>query len=105
MRSYKLDIYFGSKGLQGNDEVSYFEKIRASIIDLLLESQAGFSLTDQLGGYIRHNGTFLSEDSMKLTIIGQVDMDSLRTVIENIKREFSQESVLIVKKEIDVEYY
>lgn len=104
MKTEKYDIYIGCKDKETYAEDTALAYIKTKTAELFSESEMGFSLTAQLGGYVHTDGTYITENSLKITLIGNLDETELGNFIDAVKKDYNQESVLVVKKDIDTEY-
>ena len=80
------------------------ETIKKDFSEYFSEYNTGFSLTEQIGGYVLEDSSYIIEQSIRLSLIGEYDDWLIDELIEYTKNYFSQESLLLVVKDLDVEY-
>lgn len=104
MINHRIDIYI-SNGLKdsSNKEIS-IDDAKDKIAKVFSEYKIGFSINNQKGGYLYDDGTYIIENSLRITTTGNYSDDIVHEFVEKLKEYFNQESVLICKKDIDVEY-
>ena len=94
MKNNKLSI-----GLNDKDNLKQLIATQDAIfiIKQLMESlKKGFSLKEMQGGYEMENGEYVFENSLELSIFG-IHKESLFSICDYLKRQFNQESILIVE--------
>lgn len=105
MKKLKYDIYLGC-----NDKVTHKEVISRAYIEsqlkqLFKKNKVGFSIVKQVGGYIHEDGTYIRENSIKLTLIGSISTVQINKLISVLKDKVNQEKILLVKKDVTMKYY
>ena len=99
----RYDIYLGCKNTDYKDENTRAQ-VKKQISKILCQSQLGFSITNQLGGYLHEDGTYIIEDSLKITLIGDIEKAELEKYVKALKDEYNQEKILVISRNIDVSY-
>lgn len=99
----KYDIYIGSKHSDTSDTAEELSVIQRCICEYMSETESGFSVTHQTGGYLHSNGAFIVEDSILISITG-TDDKTVKKLAKRLKRQFCQESVLVVKTKSETRY-
>lgn len=104
MLSKRYDIYLGcnSKFDKSKEDLSGFT--RKIVEKILSKYEMGFSITDQLGGYTHEDGTYILENSLKISVIGDIDSNDVNHFIHDLKHFFEQESILISIQTVGTEY-
>lgn len=97
------DIYLGSRRSDAPDVCTDLPAIQRSVAEYMSAIGGGFSVTSLVGGYVHNNGTFVIEDSIRISISGSDDT-SIRQLAERLKQQFHQESVLVVKTKAEKRY-
>lgn len=101
----RYDIYLGCKNKDFYDENNTVEYVSNRIRELLAITEIGFSITGQIGGYLHENGKYVIENSIKITLVSNEDEEKFYPLIDELKKEYDQETVLIISKKINVSYY
>lgn len=104
MSSKRYDIYIGCKNKYDKDKESFSDFTRRTLKKILSNIEIGFSMTSIMGGYPHGDGTYIIEDSVKITVIGDFIDSDIDTFISNIKDFYDQETVLLSVTNLDMEY-
>ena len=86
-------------------EVMEMNHICNELIKVYNAYQIGFSINRKLGGYLHSDGSYVTENSICVTLIGNPTDQELFEYIEILKKTLNQESILVVQQIIDSEYY
>lgn len=103
MKNKRLDIYVGL-GNQIHDKYDDAEAAKNKFSSYFNDEEIGFSIVEQVGGYVLENGKYIVENSLRISIIGDIDNDNIKTFANAVKDAFNQETVLINLTNIDSEY-
>lgn len=100
----KYEIYVGCK-----DRIDLHEKISPKYLirqldQIFVKAGIGFSMTDHVGGYLHENGTYIIENGVMITVVGNIEKDRVNRFISFLKETNNQECVLLVEKEIKRKY-
>lgn len=104
MLNKRYDIYLGcnNKYDNSNENLSTFT---TKIVETILSNyEMGFSITKQLGGYIHQDGTYILEDSIKISVIGDIESHIVDEFISDLKKFFEQETILVSIEQVKTEY-
>lgn len=99
----RYDIYLGLKNKDKSSDSS-IGKIKNAFASYFSEYETGFSITEQIGGYVCEDKSYVIEPSLKISLIGDYEDSLINSFTEYIKKYFSQESLLISIKELEIEY-
>ena len=69
--------------------------------DVFSKYKIDFSINKVIGGYIHDDGTYIIEDSLKMTFIGERSLKEEKEFVNELKLYFKQESILLIKTNID----
>lgn len=103
MQNKKIDLYIGL-GNKKTGKIEDKDAIKKRIVDYFESEGIAYSFTDQIGGYAYSEGHYIVEDSLRLTVIGDYSKDDIKEFADVVKSDYSQESVLVNIKEMDVMY-
>lgn len=103
MKQYKYDFYLGMAD-KDSFQPTDIEEAMARVCTALGAMQLGFSVSRQEGGYCHADGTFVTEDSLRITFIQHEHDEDIEETIEILMEEFNQEQVLVSKKVVDARY-
>lgn len=103
MKQYKYDFYLGIAD-KDSFQPTDIEEAMARICAALGAMQLGFSVIRQEGGYCHADGTFVIEDSLRITFIHNEHDEDIEETVRILMEEFNQEQVLVSKKIVDARY-
>lgn len=91
-----------------NDVESKLEEVnRDDLIELIehvfITYKINFSLSLMDGGYSYNNDKFICENSVNITCITNTT-EGMDEFVDNLKMLLNQESILVTKKQLEVEY-
>lgn len=104
MKKIRIDFYL-------TDSIDYLssehsvEHIKQKLADHFQSYSMGFSINNQIGGYVNNDGKLVLEKSIKISIIGFYAKKQISEFVSAFKEIFNQESVLVCCQEIDTNYY
>ena len=103
MSSKRIDLYIGlgNKKTGKMEDKEAFKK-RAS--DYFKSEGITYFFTDLIGGYAYSENKYIVEDSLQLTVIGDYSKEDIKEFADIVKLDYSQESVLVNIKEMEVNY-
>lgn len=105
MNSQRIDIYISNGSIDLLDDKSTINLAKERIGEYLANTSTGFSISNQVGGYLCENGVYAIENSLRISLIGNFKDVFLNDFIEHFKKLYEQESVLVCKKNLNVKYY
>ena len=105
MESIKYDIYLGFSDRDTLTQNVIPEQVINRLAEVFSEWQIGFSLVKQFGGYVFEDGTYICENSIIVTLIADPNVEDITPSIYRLKEQLNQESVLVVKKSLERDYY
>ena len=91
-------IYVGLSDADTRDQRFETRKYVSVLKNVCLAYHVGFSVEGIRGGYFHEDGTFVEENSLKLTLL-DADRDTIRQIAEDLCVFFRQESVLVTESE------
>lgn len=100
MNTIRYDVYIGSHQKE-NDlriDAGVFKNI---LHDVFSKYEIDFSINKLIGGYIHEDGTYIVEDSFKMTFIGKRSLKEEKEFVDELKSYFKQESILLIKTNVD----
>ena len=100
---YYYEICLGIKDKNKNHKIA-LNQVQKNIEKAFSKYLINFSLSIQKGGYVHEDGSYVLEDSLKIVYIGDYEEETVLSVIDDLKRIYDQESVLLIKKRIEQEY-
>lgn len=103
MANKRIDIYVGL-GNKDTGKTEDKEAFKKRLTDYCNDNEITFSITDLIGGYAYDENSYVVEDSLKLTFVGDYSMEDIKEFTDIVKSDYSQESVLVNIKEMDFSY-
>lgn len=98
----KIDIYVGLKDNDKLIEKYTIEDIIKFLSKICTNKKIGFSLTKLFGGYV-YNNNFLTENSLRITLLGIKEND-LNELVDSLKERVNAKEVIITKEECDYKF-
>lgn len=92
----EYQIYIGCRDRYTDDEVVSEDELREMIVQFFRRKKIDFSVFSAKGGYIHHDGRFVSENSLCINIIGPEDLDIL-WLAKGLSMYMNQECSLVTK--------
>ena len=102
-KNTEYQIYIGCRDSQLRDEIISEDELREMIVQFFRNKEIDFSLFSAKGGYLHNDGSFVSENTICINIIGNDDLDIIR-LSKSISMFMNQEYALVVKDIIKSEY-
>lgn len=99
----KYQIYIGLNDSVTRQQMHSTEIFQKIVCSVCKGYHVGFSVSELHGGYFHDDGTFVSENSLCLTLIGAAD-DMVDEIAKDICAFFHQESVLVTKVNEDCRF-
>ena len=99
----EYQIYIGCHDSQLRDELVSDDELKEMVADFFRRKEIDFSMFSAKGGYLHEDGTFISENSLCINIIGSQEMDIIR-LAKNLSMYMNQECSMIVKDIIKAEF-
>lgn len=104
MKSKRIDIYIGLGNQHIGIDVETIDSFKSKLAKFFEEYKVDFSVIDQIGGYVREDGSYISEDSLRISLVGDTKDEDLKEFIDFIKKEYNQESVMVNIVDLDVKF-
>ena len=105
MKRTRLDIYLTDGSRDYLDLNSSINDLKKKLSDTFEIRNLGFSINNQIGGYLGIDGSYVIENSLKITLIGFYSKRQINDFVRFFKELYNQESVLVCKQELDSNYY
>ena len=104
MKKIRLDFYLtdSSKYLDANNSI---DDLKEKLSYHFENYDMGFSINNQIGGYLSENGEYVVENSLKISVIGFYAKKDVDEFVKIFKQIYNQESVLVCKQELECNYY
>ena len=96
----EYQIFIGCHDSQLQDEIVSEHELMEVVGNYFRKKEIDFSMHRAHGGYIHKNGSFVSENSLCINIIGAYDLDII-SLAKNLSMFMNQECSLVVKNSID----
>lgn len=99
---YELTVGFNDK--QTKTQLLTDRQIINKIESILKKQTNGYSIKKTIGGYKHSNGYFIKEKSASIEL-AYIDKKTVKNIMDSLKIELNQESILFQKKKIKGFYY
>ena len=99
----EYQIYIGCNDSQLRDELVSENELKEMVVSFFKKYEVDFSMYSAKGGYLHEDGSFVSENSLCVNIVGARDLDIIR-LAKSLSMFMNQECSLIVKDEIKTEF-
>lgn len=96
----RVDFYLADGSTDLFNDESSINVVKKAIADYLTYYNIGFTITNQVGGYLCDDGKYAVENSLVISIAKELEEQYVDEFIEYFKKEYKQESVLVCKKKI-----
>ena len=100
MLQERYDILIGLKDKDLLEQLMSTNAFVEIVSNICEQSKIGYSLKKMHGGYIMHNGTYIKEESLHLSLNGITEVQALK-IAETIKKLLNQECVIVTKEIIN----
>lgn len=97
MKKRRYEVYIGL----GNQDR---EIVKKAAIDYYKSEKIDFSIEDISGGYVYNNKQYITENGLRLIFFGDYAKEVINELADYIKTNYTQESVLIDYKDLEVSY-
>lgn len=97
------DIYIGLDSNISKEKLLTFHEIENIIFDFFTKKQLDFSMNTIDGGYTYSDQCFKTEQSIVITLVNG-DKDMVDRICRNLKMVLEQESICLVKREMEMLY-
>ena len=99
----EYQIFIGCHDPQLHDEIVSWHELMEMVGSYFRKKEIDFSMHRAHGGYIHKNGSFVSENSLCINIIGAYDLDII-SLAKNLSMFMNQECSLVVKNSIGADF-
>lgn len=99
----RIDMYVGL-GNQHRDKDEEKVDLKKLIAEYFESERISYSIVDLVGGYVFDNSSYIIEDSLRITVIGNYSDSDIKAFADEIKSVYNQESVLVDINQIEIEY-
>ena len=99
----EYQIFVGCHDPQMQEELVSERQLREMVSAFFERYEVDFSMLSAQGGYLSKDGTFITEDSLCINIIGASDLDIIR-LGRSLSMYMNQETALITRNALQVEY-
>lgn len=97
------EISIGLKSMISRENILHVDDAKEIICNYLYENKVNFSLRVINGGYTYADDSFQTEKTIVLTFING-DYDFVKELAKKLKMLLEQESILLVKKDLEIVY-
>lgn len=101
--SIEYQIFVGCSDGQTLDYVINENELNKTIEDFFKRKNIDFSMLRARGGYLNSDGTFITEQSVCINIIGNKQLDIVK-LARSLSMYMNQESILVVKNKLNVSF-
>lgn len=99
----EFQIFIGCHDSQLQDEMVSGNELKETVMNYFRRKEIDFSMHHVHGGYIYDDGSFVSENSLCVNIIGAHGLDILE-LAGKLSMLMNQEHVLVVKNHVRADY-
>ena len=99
----EYQIFIGCSDSYSKKEIISEEKLKELIADFFERKKIDFTMLSAKGGYRHNDGTFITENTLYINIIGASDLDIIR-LSKSLSMFMNQERSLIVKNKVKTEF-
>lgn len=103
MQATKYNITFGLNDLYSNKEEVDIDTVMLLLENIFKRFEIHFSIYKSCGGYQYQNGKFILENTIVVTTISNTD-EGMDYFISELKMLLNQETILLQKKTVELEY-
>lgn len=101
--SIEYQIFIGCNDSQVYEQIVEEQELKEIVASFFARNKVDFTVMNVKGGYLHKNGTFVYEDTMCITILGNPTLDIAR-LARNLSMFMNQETVLIIRKSLEMGY-
>ena len=95
----EYQIYIGYKDSYSLEEYVSVDELREMVAQFFRRKEMDFTLYTAKGGYMYSDGTFDTEDTLCINIIGASDVDIIK-LAKNLSMLMNQECSLVIKESV-----
>lgn len=99
----RIDMYIGL-GKSGQDTNKRKKEIEGRFGEFFKTYNVPYTVIEQIGGYVFDNDNYVIEESIKLSVIGDYTKEDIKQFSDVVKIDYSQESVLVDIKDMEMQY-
>ena len=101
--SYEYKIYIGCRDSQSRDEIIREQDLQEMVSAFFRRRETGFSMLNVTGGYRHDDGSFVTEDTLCISLIGAPDLGIVK-LARSLAMIMNQESALVVRTPLKTDY-
>lgn len=94
--SIEYQIFIGCNDSQLNDEVVNENELNEMLSEFFMRKRIDFSMLSAKGGFLHENGSFVTENTLCVNIIGGSDLDIVK-LAKSLSMYMNQECSLIIR--------
>lgn len=99
--SIEYQIFIGCNDSQLNDEVVNENELKEMLSEFFTRKKIGFSMLSAKGGFLHENGSFVTENTLCVSIIGGSDLDIVKFA-KSLSMYMNQECSLIIRHSLKI---
>lgn len=99
----KYQLFIGCSDSQFRDAVVKEHELEEMVAFFFKSRSIDFTLTNVQGGYQHKDGSFVTEDTLLITIIGRPNFDIIK-LAKSLSMYMNQETALIVRHSLKIRY-
>ncbi len=99
----EYQIFIGCSDSYSKKEIISEEKLKELTADFFKRKKIDFTMLSAKGGYRHNDGTFITENTLCINIIGATDLDIIK-LTKSLSMFMNQERSLIVKNKAEIEF-
>lgn len=99
----EYQIFIGCSDSQSRDEIISEENLRKITANFFEREKIDFTMLSAKGGYRHNDGTFITENTLCINIIGATDLDIIK-LTKSLSMFMNQERSLIVKNKAETKF-
>lgn len=102
-KRFEYQIFIGCFDSQLHGQLISGEELRRMVGDFFSRNEVDFSMLDAKGGYLHRDGSFVIEDSICISIVGDSSLD-IERLADSLSMFMNQESVLIIRNALTTDF-
>ena len=99
----RIDMYIGL-GKTGKDTLARKKEIEDRFEEYFKTYSVPYTVTELIGGYVFDNNSYVIEESIKLSVVGDYSKEDIKEFSDVVKVDYGQESVLVDIVEMEMCY-
>lgn len=99
----RIDMYIGL-GKTGKEALERKNDIEKRFEEYFKSYNIPYTVVEQIGGYVFNNDTYIIEESIKLSVVGDYTKEDIKEFSDVVKSDYYQESVLVNIKEMEMQH-